>query len=71
MLDIIRVHSSDTGGIGRVAILQLLHQQGVSLSDNGLRLRIQALREEGKILTSRGRTGCRLAGPLPPEVGNH
>lgn len=71
ILDIIRVHSSDTGGIGRVAILQLLHQQGVSLSDNGLRLRIQALREEGKILTSRGRTGCRLAGPLPPEVGNH
>lgn len=63
ILDIIRTHSSGTAGIGRVAILNLLHQQGIFLSDNKLRLRICTLKEEGKVLTSRGRTGCRLAEP--------
>lgn len=60
ILTLIRTHSTASTGIGRTAILQLLRERNVRISDNKLRLRLHELEKQNLIYTTRGRTGFRL-----------
>ena len=60
ILTLIRTHSTASTGIGRTAILQLLRERNIRISDNKLRLRLHELEKQNLIYTTRGRTGFRL-----------
>lgn len=58
IFNIIRQHTDEASGIGRVAIQNELHSHGIHLSDDKLRKILHRLQEENKITIGRGRTGC-------------
>lgn len=62
ILSIIAAHSTETHGIGRNAILELLHRTWPELSDAWLRKKLSDLQDRGLISIGKGRMGCR---PMP------
>lgn len=60
ILAIIRQHTEEASGIGRVAIQNELRAYGIQLSDDKLRKILHQLQGSGKISIGRGRTGCMI-----------
>lgn len=58
VLGIIRMHTTESCGIGRTSIMNELRLKGIYLSDDKLRKIIRRLETEKKILVGKGRTGC-------------
>lgn len=60
ILTIIKEHTEESSGIGRVSIHNLLKKHGFSISDDKLRKHLKKLEGQGIISIGRGRIGCRI-----------
>jgi len=60
ILSLIKAVSTDSCGVGRTTLLQQLKKVGIKLSDAKLREELAALKQNGYITVSRGRTGCQI-----------
>lgn len=61
VLAIIDSRTEERCGIGRTAIIYLLRQQGMTLSDDKTRRLLEKLEKDGLITVGKGRTGCRIS----------